>query len=113
VEIAVLGCHESQGDEPKGLALAVHHLRRPPDYPQALSLPLSLHLAGLGREYVLPTRADEAGQAAGDREAPEGAGDVDPDTAAAPGAEDEPGPDEVAEQLAFDYENAEDAARPA
>ncbi|WP_436778209.1 pPIWI_RE module domain-containing protein [Yinghuangia sp. YIM S09857] len=107
VEIAVLGCHEDQGDEPEALALAVHHLRQPPDYPQALSLPLPLHLAGLGQEYVLPTRADEAGEAADARELPDGARDTDPDAAPAPGVENEPDPEEEAavEQLAFDYES--------
>jgi hypothetical protein len=103
VELAVLGCHIDQGDDPEALALAVHYLRQPPDYPQALSLPLPLHLAGLGQEYVLPTRAEEAGEAAGDRELPEGAGDADPDTASAPGLEAPPDPEEAVEQLAFDY----------
>ncbi|MFI7114614.1 pPIWI_RE module domain-containing protein [Nonomuraea sp. NPDC050227] len=59
VEIAVLGCHQDDGDDPESLALAVHQLRQPPDYPQALALPLPLHLAGLGQEYVLPTLAEE------------------------------------------------------
>ncbi|RBQ20054.1 DUF3893 domain-containing protein [Spongiactinospora rosea] len=59
VEIAVLGCHQDDGDDPETLALAVHQLRQPPDYPQALALPLPLHLAELGQEYVLPTLAEE------------------------------------------------------
>jgi hypothetical protein len=59
VEIAILGCHQEDGDDPETLALAVHQLRQPPDYPEALSLPLPLHLAGLGQEYVLPTLAEE------------------------------------------------------
>ncbi|GAA1701996.1 pPIWI_RE module domain-containing protein [Nonomuraea bangladeshensis] len=59
VEIAVLGCHRDDGDDPESLALAVHQLRQPPDYPQALALPLPLHLAALGQEYVLPTLAEE------------------------------------------------------
>ncbi|MGP3929479.1 RNAseH domain-containing protein [Nonomuraea sp. KM88] len=59
VEIAVLGCHQDDGDDPESLALSVHLLRQPPDYPQALALPLPLHLAGLGQEYVLPTLAEE------------------------------------------------------
>ncbi|MCA6090686.1 RNAseH domain-containing protein [Streptomyces sp. SCA3-4] len=32
-------------------------LRQPPDYPEALSLPLPLHLAGLDQDHVLPHRA--------------------------------------------------------
>ncbi|MBN6052850.1 DUF3962 domain-containing protein, partial [Nonomuraea sp. RK-328] len=59
VEIAVLGCHQDDGDDPESLAFAVHQLRQPPDYPQALALPLPLHLAELGQEYVLPTIAEE------------------------------------------------------
>ncbi|MEU6730147.1 RNaseH domain-containing protein [Nonomuraea wenchangensis] len=31
VEIAVLGCHQDDGDHPESLALAVHQLRQPPD----------------------------------------------------------------------------------
>jgi len=58
VEIAVLGCHVDRGDDPHALALAVHQLRQAPDYLDALSLPLPLHLAGRAQEYVLPTLAD-------------------------------------------------------
>lgn len=61
MEVAVLGCHEEDGDDPESLALAVHQLRQPPDYPEALSLPLPLHLACLGQEYVLPTRPEGDG----------------------------------------------------
>ncbi|MFJ2231318.1 pPIWI_RE module domain-containing protein [Streptomyces halstedii] len=55
VEVAVLGCHEDAGDSPEALALAVHQLRQAPDYLDALSLPLPLHLASLAQHYVLPT----------------------------------------------------------
>ena len=59
VEIAVLGCHPESGDEPEALALAVHQLRQAPDYLDALSMPLPIHLASLAQAYVLPTRAEE------------------------------------------------------
>lgn len=59
VEIAVLGCHPESGDEPEALALAVHQLRQAPDYLDALSMPLPMHLASLAQAYVLPTRAEE------------------------------------------------------
>ncbi len=75
VELAVLGCHPGDGDEPEALAPAVHQLRQATDLPDALSLPLPLHLAGLAQEYVLPTRNDADAA---------GVGDADPDTAAAP-----------------------------
>ncbi|MGR8007688.1 pPIWI_RE module domain-containing protein [Streptomyces hypolithicus] len=65
VEIAVLGCHPDDGDSPEALALAVHQLRQAPDYLDALSLPLPLHLASLAQHYVLPTVAE------GDNEAEE------------------------------------------
>ncbi|MFD9540134.1 pPIWI_RE module domain-containing protein [Streptomyces sp. NPDC060022] len=58
VEIAVLGCHPDDGDSPEALALAVHQLRQAPDYLDALSLPLPLHLASLAQHYVLPTVAE-------------------------------------------------------
>ncbi|WTX76421.1 RNAseH domain-containing protein [Streptomyces sp. NBC_00647] len=58
VEIAVLGCHPDAGDSPEALALAVHQLRQAPDYLDALSLPLPLHLASLAQHYVLPTVAE-------------------------------------------------------
>jgi|GEM_PF-1954273 len=59
VEIAVLGCHPESGDEPEALALVVHQLRQAPDYLDALSTPLPIHLASLAQAYVLPTRAEE------------------------------------------------------
>lgn len=58
VEITVLGCQLEYGDDPQALALAAHQLRQAPDYLDALSLPLPLHLAGRAQEYVLPTLAD-------------------------------------------------------
>ncbi len=61
VEIAVLGCHSGDGDLPEALALATHQLRQAPDLPDALSLPLPLHLAGLAQEYVLPTQNEDGG----------------------------------------------------
>ncbi|MGW4321105.1 pPIWI_RE module domain-containing protein [Streptomyces sp. NPDC004684] len=84
VELAVLGCHRADGDEPEALALAVHQLRQAPDLPDALSLPLPLHLAGLAQEYVLPT-VNETGDESSDSTA-----DSDPDTVAAPGVETAP-----------------------
>ncbi|MGW5762173.1 pPIWI_RE module domain-containing protein [Streptomyces tendae] len=87
VELAVLGCHPGDSDEPEALALAVHQLRQAPDLPDALSLPLPLHLAGLAQEYVLPTRNDADAA---------GVGDADPDTAAAPGVATAPAPEESA-----------------
>ncbi|RFU39440.1 DUF3893 domain-containing protein [Actinomadura logoneensis] len=54
MELTVLGCHEDDGDSPEALALTAHILRQPPDYPEALALPLPLHLAALAQEYVLP-----------------------------------------------------------
>lgn len=59
LEIAVIGCHRDDGDDPKSLALLAHVLRQPSDYDQALALPLPLHLAGLAQEYVLPTPKDD------------------------------------------------------
>ncbi|MFJ4097343.1 pPIWI_RE module domain-containing protein [Kitasatospora sp. NPDC089913] len=89
VELAVLGCHLADGDDPEALALAVHQLRQAPDLPDALSLPLPLHLAGLAQEYVLPTLADD--EAATDPTA-----DADPDSAAAAGLAQAPEPDDGA-----------------
>lgn len=60
LELAVLGCHEDDGDVPEALALVAHHLRQPPEYPEALALPLPLHLAALAQEYVLPTDPDRS-----------------------------------------------------
>ncbi|MEV7969262.1 RNaseH domain-containing protein [Sphaerisporangium sp. NPDC088356] len=101
VEIAVLGCHQDDGDDPESLALAVHHLRQPPDYPQALALPLPLHLAGLGQEYVLPTLAEEVEDEASAVEDPQSidaevipAGDGALDPAVAAGLFTEPDPEE-------------------
>jgi pPIWI_RE module N-terminal domain/RNaseH domain of pPIWI_RE/MID domain of pPIWI_RE len=59
IEIAVLACHPQQGDVPESLALAIHHLRQAPDYLDALSMPLPLHLASKAQQYVLPVIADE------------------------------------------------------
>ncbi|MFF4989044.1 pPIWI_RE module domain-containing protein [Streptosporangium saharense] len=59
VEISILGCHEHDGDDPEALAAVLHQMRRPPDYPDALALPLPLHLARLAQEYVLPVPSDE------------------------------------------------------
>ncbi|MET9465510.1 DUF3962 domain-containing protein [Streptomyces sp. NPDC006544] len=96
VELAVLGCHMQDGDEPEALALAVHQLRQAPDLPDALSLPLPLHLAGLAQEYVLPTRSEEVTDTAA-----EPAADADPDTAAAPGLANEPEPEDEQIQLSL------------
>jgi hypothetical protein len=63
VEIAILGCHLDAGDSPEAFALAVHQLRQAPDYLDALSLPLPLHLASLAQHYVLPTVAEGGGEA--------------------------------------------------
>ncbi|WP_435614530.1 pPIWI_RE module domain-containing protein [Streptomyces coelicoflavus] len=121
VELAVLGCHTDDGDDPQALALAAHLLRQPPDYPQALALPLPLHLAGLGQQYVLPTRPDgEADPVDGVEAAAEGArvpavpageestadaaADPDPATAAAAGltlGPEQPEADDEQEQLAL------------
>ncbi|MEV0218180.1 DUF3962 domain-containing protein [Streptomyces sp. NPDC050704] len=87
LEVAVLGCHEEDGDAPQALALTAHLLRQPPDYPEALALPLPLHLAGLGQQYVLPTRGKEEAPA-DDDVAP--ATDPDPAKYPAPGLEEEP-----------------------
>ncbi|WP_084965475.1 pPIWI_RE module domain-containing protein [Thermoactinospora rubra] len=106
VEIAILGCHQTggTGDDPESLALAVHQLRQPPDYPEALSLPLPLHLAGLAQEYVLPTLADENDESSVDTNDPPSAetdetADADPDAATAAGLESEPDPDDDQEPL--------------
>ncbi|RKT56652.1 pPIWI_RE module domain-containing protein [Saccharothrix australiensis] len=58
VEIAVLGCHPAEGDDPVALGFAIHQQRHAPDYPDPLRLPLALHLAALAQEYVLPTLSD-------------------------------------------------------
>jgi hypothetical protein len=64
VEIVVLGCHPdgstaALGDRPESIALAIHQLRQAPDYPDALALPLPLHLAKKAQEYILPMPAEE------------------------------------------------------
>ncbi|MEC3980453.1 pPIWI_RE module domain-containing protein [Amycolatopsis sp. H20-H5] len=59
VEIAVLGCHPDDGDDPHALAMAVHQLRQAPDYRDALGRPLPLHLARKAQEYILPMREAE------------------------------------------------------
>lgn len=92
VELAVLGCHQSDGDDPEALALAVHQLRQAPDHSDALSLPLPLHLAGLAQEYVLPTIADDGAAA-------DPTSDTDPDAAEAAGLAQAPEPDSDPEQL--------------
>ncbi|MEU1995502.1 DUF3962 domain-containing protein [Nocardia gamkensis] len=74
VEITVAGCHAV--DDPEAFALAMHQLRQAPDYLDALSLPLPLHLAGLAQEYVLPTESEDDA--------------TDPDEADAPGLAQEP-----------------------
>ncbi|WP_214105068.1 pPIWI_RE module domain-containing protein [Acrocarpospora catenulata] len=109
VEIAVLGCHKNDGDDPESLALAVHQLRQPPDYPQALALPLPLHLAGLGQEYVLPTLAEEVedeATAVADLHSIDAsvvsAGDGDPDPAMAAGLFTEQDPEEDHESTRVD-----------
>ncbi|MCF6476694.1 DUF3893 domain-containing protein [Nonomuraea sp. MG754425] len=108
VEIAVLGCDQEDGDDPESLALAVHQLRQPPDYPEALSLPLPLHLAGLGQEYVLPTLAEEVEDEAATedlRSTDDGVasvGDGDPDAAVAAGIATEPDPEDDRQMSLFD-----------
>ncbi|MGW8801042.1 pPIWI_RE module domain-containing protein [Streptomyces sp. NPDC055775] len=89
VEITVLGCHpygDSSGrrDRPEAIALAMHQLRQAPDYADALSLPLPLHLAGQAQEYVLPTLAEEDDDTG---TAPAAAGAQDPDGVEPPSAE--------------------------
>ncbi|MFF7594624.1 RNAseH domain-containing protein [Streptomyces mirabilis] len=96
VELTVLGCHTEDGDSPEALALAAHQLRQAPDVPDALSLPLPLHLAGLAQEYVLPTRAEEDETPSADA-----AADADPDAGAAPGLAKEPEPQDEQEQLSL------------
>jgi hypothetical protein len=77
VEIAILGCHEHAGDDPEAYALAMHQMRQAPDYLDALTLPLPLHMASLAQEYVLPTLAEDAaaGGGAAQEPAPEVADD--------------------------------------
>lgn len=65
-EISVLGCHVKHGDDPEALAMAMHQLRQAPDYADALSLPLPLHLAGLAQAYVLPTVTGDGAEAVPD-----------------------------------------------
>ncbi|MFE5585405.1 pPIWI_RE module domain-containing protein [Kitasatospora sp. NPDC056531] len=94
VELAVLGCHQADGDDPEALAMAVHQLRQAPDHADALSLPLPLHLAGLAQEYVLPTLADE-------NTTTDPTADTDPDAAEAAGLAQAPEPDSDPEQLSL------------
>lgn len=68
-QIAVLGCHPEVGDKPEALALVVHQLRQAPDYLDALSMPLPMHLASLAQAYVLPTLAEEDKEDTADTEA--------------------------------------------
>ncbi|MFD7052709.1 pPIWI_RE module domain-containing protein [Streptomyces mirabilis] len=98
LEISVLGCHPEAGDDPQALASAVHLLRQPPDYPEALSLPLPLHLAGLGQDYVLPHRA--AAETPSDApEVMDPVADSDPVNSVAAGLEEETDAVETADQL--------------
>jgi len=94
VEITVIGCHQEDGDDPESLALTVHQLRQPPDYPQALSLPLPLHLAELGQEYVLPTLAEETEDDADADIDALSVADGEPDAAVAAGLITEPKPED-------------------
>lgn len=66
VELAVLGCHEEDGDKPEAIAAVAHQMRQPPDYPDALTLPLPLHLAERAQEYVLPAPSDAEDVASGE-----------------------------------------------
>lgn len=87
-------------DAPESFASAVHLLRQPPDYPEALSLPLPLHLAGLGQDYVLPHRASP--EIASDvSEISDPVKDPDPAQGQAPGLEEEADVVEAADQLAL------------
>ncbi|MFJ9369835.1 pPIWI_RE module domain-containing protein [Nocardia sp. NPDC101769] len=79
VEITVAGCHHH--DNPEAFALAMHQLRQAPDYLDALSLPLPLHLAELAQEYVLPTESDDTDT-------------TDPDLAGSEGPSEGPSSDE-------------------
>ncbi|WP_262701882.1 MULTISPECIES: pPIWI_RE module domain-containing protein [Streptomyces] len=101
VELAVLGCHREDGDSPEALALAAHQLRQAPDLPDALSLPLPLHLAGLAQEYVLPTRTEEEETSETEPNAADPTADTDPDAAAAPGLATGPEPDDTPGQLSL------------
>ncbi|WP_194853103.1 RNaseH domain-containing protein [Nocardia sp. SYP-A9097] len=99
VEIAVLGCHPTAeenraGDDPEALALAMHQLRQAPDYLDALSLPLPLHLAGLAQAYVLPMLAADEDSDDPDLEIDTISDDLDPDLASAPGLSQELDPTE-------------------
>ncbi|MER6446029.1 pPIWI_RE module domain-containing protein [Streptomyces venezuelae] len=98
LEIAVLGCHPEAGDAPESFASAVHLLRQPPDYPEALSLPLPLHLAGLGQDYVLPHRASPEASAEVS-EISDPVKDPDPTQGQAAGLEEEADVVETADQL--------------
>ncbi|WP_340556988.1 pPIWI_RE module domain-containing protein [Streptomyces sp. GSL17-111] len=100
-EITVLACHpddnsEDRQDDPLDFALAMHQLRQAPDYPDALSLPLPLHLAGQAQAYVLPMaeaeeseEADLEGRAHADGRTE---GDLDPDLTEPPSPDAAPEP---------------------
>ncbi|PZG12130.1 DUF3893 domain-containing protein [Micromonospora craterilacus] len=62
VEIVVMGCQAD--DSPEALALAAHQLRQAPDYLDALSTPLPMHLAMLAQHYVLPTIGEAGAEGA-------------------------------------------------
>jgi RNaseH domain of pPIWI_RE len=63
----------------------VHQLRQAPDYLDALSMPLPMHLASLAQAYVLPTRAEEDEEADTDTAAPATRGAADTNLASALG----------------------------
>ncbi|MFC8383565.1 pPIWI_RE module domain-containing protein [Nocardia sp. NPDC057272] len=94
VEITIAGCHPD--DNPEAFALAMHQLRQAPDYMDALSLPLPLHLAGLAQEYVLPTVSEDDDE-------------TDPDQIEAPGLAQEPTNGE--QMTLFSEEDEEGLAR--
>ena len=50
LEIAVLGCHDGEGDVPQALSLTTQLPRQPPVCLEALAFPPPLHLASLGRQ---------------------------------------------------------------
>lgn len=85
-EITVLGCQTDAGDEPEAIAMAMHQLRQAPDYADALSLPLPLHLAGLAQSYVLPMLAQDSG----DPGAPDGTESPNAARSQAPNADSDP-----------------------
>lgn len=106
VEFTVLGCHPEDGDSPEAVALAAHQLRQAPDLPDALSLPLPLHLMR-PRAGVRPTDACGRGRAP----SADSAADTDPDAGAAPGLAREPEPQDEQEQLSLFDQATTRAAR--